>query len=538
MSLVFVIASAALAVDIGQAAWQKRSLQRMVDVVALDAVRAMGDRKDPVVDAYTKAVQYAQQSATRNDFDYTNSAAGNSLTVELGIADASTKIFTPVVASDYGIANAIRVTATSRSDNRFMPGNVGLTTQSVAMVDPEATFSIGSRLVGLDSTSSPMLNSVLKGMIGSGVNLSAVAYNGLAAATVSFGSVWTNLGLASSSQILTSQVTVKDFINAMITSLNSKGDPTSLTAASTLGTLATQVDAAVHFTFGQMLALGSGDPGAAANASLDVLEMVGMAASVANGTNLLNLTLPITVAGVTTTTMKVGVIQPPVVAAGPARKDGNGNWVTKAHTAQVRIQLDLTLAQKLTVLLSQGTVHIPLYLESAGATGELTNIRCAIPATNSDITVHTTTQVVTAKIGTATDPTLNDPSQPADVRPGQIVTMPGLVNVTGTGTATMPGSTTDAVIPLYQIRSAGSASISLSTQLVNNLALTVQLLTVGLNAGTIANNVLAIVDPVLSTLDTTLLTPLKNALGSLGIEIGGADLSNLATACGHRRLIG
>jgi uncharacterized membrane protein len=211
--------------------------------------------------------------------------------------------------------------------------------------------------------------------------------------------------------------------------------------------------------------------------------------------------------------------------------------MTTAHTGQVRLQLDLTLLQQLTVLLSSGVVHLPVYVEAAGATGDLTNIRCSIPNTSSDITVRTTTQAVTAKVGTATDPSLTSPGA-ATVNPGQIVTVAGLVNVTGTATSTMGSGVQDLIIQLLQTLSTGSQSTSLAANLVSTLALNVQVLGLGVNATTVANNTLAILNPVLSALDTSLLTPLKKALGSLGLELGGADVTNLDQGCGYRRLIG
>jgi tight adherence protein G len=528
-SLLFVIVSAAMAVDVGQAAWQKRSLQKMTDVVALDSVRALGDRKDSI-SCVSVAQQLAQGSATRNSFDYANAALGNSLTIETGSADSATKAFT--TSANCATANAVRITATSRSDNRFVPGSVGLTTQSVAMVDPQATYSLGSKLVALDSTTSPILNTVLKGMLGSSVNLSLVSYQGLAAGSTKFGPIWTSLGLGTASQILSTQVTVKNFLNAAASALNSQGDPASLTAATVLGTLAGQVDANAKFKFGDMMQFATGDPGSAATAKMDILEMVGMAASAANGTNLLNVSVPITIPGVTSTTMKMGIIEPPVIWSGrPGQTPG-------AHTAQVRIQFDSVLSTQLTVLLQHGTVHLPVYMEGAGANGDLTNVRCAIPSSSSDITVHTTTQAVTAKVGTATDSTMNDPTVAADVRAGQIVSISGLVNVTGTATASMPTSATDLVIPLLQTRSSGSSNLALSGQLLSSLALTVQVLGGGVNGTTVANNTLAIINPVLTTLDSTLLNPVKKAIGSLGIALGGADVTDMATSCGSRRLIG
>lgn len=530
LSLVFVIFSAAMTVDIGSAAWKKRSLQKMVDVVSLDAVRALGDRRNPMIDHYVQALDIAQKSATRNGFDFTDTANGNSLAIELGLADSATKSFTVLTAAQYATANAVRVTATHRSDHKFQPGSVSIQTQAIAMVDQEATFSVGSRLARLDTTSSPIFNNVLGQMLGGSLSLDAVSYNGLADASVRLGDVWTELGLGSSSQILNSEVQFEDFLNATADALNNQGDPTSVAAAGILGTFAAQLSSTAHFKFGDLIEANSGDLGDAANANMNVLEMIGMAAVLANGTNLLNLTLPITIPGVTSTTLKLGVIEPPVVKRGPVG--------TSARTAQVRMQMDLTLLQKLTVLLSQGTVHIPLYIDAAGATGTLTAIRCDIPDEDGDITVHSVAEAVSAKIGTATDGSLTS-SLPATVNPAALVNITGLVRVTGTATATMPSSAADLVIPWHDVRSVGSASsVTLDDQLLSSLALTVQVLGLGVNATSVANNLLAIINPVLGVLDTTLLAPLKEALTFLGIEIGGADVANLDEDCANRRLIG
>ena len=532
MSLLFILPVTALTVDIGSAAWKKRDLQKMVDVVSLDAVRAVGDRRDPLVDHFVQTQQYAQESATRNAFDFTDTAAGNALTVELGVADSATKVFTPSVSGQYATANAVRITATHASANRFMPGNIGLTAQAVAMVDQVASFSVGSRLARLDTSTSPIFNSVLGQMLGGSLSLDAVSYNGLADGTVSLGDVFAELGLGSTDQILNSEVQFEDLLNATAQALNNQGDPSSVTAAGILGTFAAQLSSTAHFKFGDMLELATGDPGDAANAQMNVLEMIGMAASVANGTNLLNLTAPITIPGVTSTTLKMSVIEPPKMCIG-CRVGG------QAHTAQARIQLDMTLLQRLTVLLQQGVVHLPVYLDAAGATGTLTAINCDIPQADGDITVHSVAEALNAKIGTATDGSLTDGSIPAVVNPAQLVSIAGLVNVTGSATAVMPTSTADLVIPWHDVRSVGSASsVTLDDQLGASLALTVQVLGLGINANTVANNLLGIINPVLNALDTTLLAPLKEALAFLGIEVGGADVANLDEDCANRRLIG
>ena len=532
LSLVFLIASAAMTVDIGQAAWQKRSLQKTVDVVSLDAVRALGDRRNPMLDHYVQALDIAQKSAARNSFDYASTAQGNSMILELGLADPATKAFTPLTAAQYSTANAVRITATHRSDNHFMPGNIPLTTQAVAMVDQVASFSVGSRLARFNSSTSPIFNSILGQMLGGSLSLDAVSYNGLADASVRVGDVWTNLGLGSSSQIINSEVQVESLLTATAAALNDQGDPTSVTAATILGTLSTQLNSTSNFKWGDLIEFGTGDPGDAANARMNVLEMIGMVASVANGTNLLSLTVPITIPGVTTTTLKMSVIEPP-------QKCLNCRVGGQAHSAQARIQLDMTLLQRLTVLLQQGTVHLPVYLDAAGATGTLSAIRCDIPDEDGDITVHSVAEALNARIGTATDASMTDGSIPAVVNPGELVNMAGLVRVTGTATATMPSSAADLVIPWHDYRSVGStSSVTVDDQLLASLALSVQVLGLGVNATTVANNLLAIINPVLNSIDTTLLAQLKTALAYLGIELGGADVGNLDQDCDNRRLIG
>jgi uncharacterized membrane protein len=426
------------------------------------------------------------------------------------------------------------ISGKTRSDNNFMPGNIGLDTLAIAMMDGKTTFSLGSKLIQLDATTAPLLGSVLGQMLGGTVSLSAVGYNGLAAGTVKIGDVWTNMGLGTTEQILNSEVTFGQLLDATIDVLNNHGDPSSVYAATVLGTLQGQIDQSTHFKFGDLLELASGEPGDAANAQMDVLNLIGAAASVANGTNLINLTLPITIPGVTTTTIKLGVIEGP-------------KWCWNCRvghptvqTGQVRMNLDMTLTQQLTlgVLLPKGTVHLPVYLESGGATGDLQNVDCNVPNTSSTITVRTATQPITAKIGYATDSTLNDPTVSADVRAGNIVSVAGLVNVTATGTSTMAGGVTDLLIPLHQTMTAGASSVSVSAGLLSNMSLSVQILGGLLNATVVGNNTLAILSPVLSTLDSTLLTPLKKALGSLGIALGAADVTNHDESCTGRRLIG
>ncbi len=83
VSMFFVMAATALSVDVGHVVYRDRRLESTVDLAAIDASRAIGDRRDPARNALEVAEEFARESATRNDFDYDDAGAGNSLTVEI-----------------------------------------------------------------------------------------------------------------------------------------------------------------------------------------------------------------------------------------------------------------------------------------------------------------------------------------------------------------------------------------------------------------------------------------------------------------------
>jgi uncharacterized membrane protein len=186
-SMLLVMTAVAMAVDVGDVVWRKRQLQRTVDLASLDAVRALGDRRDATQTRCAQAGSYAQQSALRNNFGYAN--PGNSLSIELGTVDRATKTFTSLTdcssVLDPPNATAVRVTGTTSVPFKFLPGTDGLSAQAVAgvpaqsggcvgacstnncpspcdtsPVDARAEITIGTKLSRFDSSKSPLLDSL------------------------------------------------------------------------------------------------------------------------------------------------------------------------------------------------------------------------------------------------------------------------------------------------------------------------------------------------------------------------------------------
>ena len=566
ITLTLAITATAMSVDIGHQVNTERRLEGVVDLAAQDASEAIGNRRDPAQNPYTQAYGYATQNATNNSFDYANSAAGNAFTVELGIADPNTKVFTPfpdgASVAVLETANAVRVTGTTKTNYAFMPGSGATTAQSVVLIQTKKTcctapctgacgpaccitptqqaaaaFSIGSDL-GSYSSSASLLNPVLGGFLGGSVNLSAVSYTGLASADVTLGKLWTQLGLdaGSTTDVLNTGVTVANLLQAEADLLNAQGDAASVAAATSLLAMKQAADPSLQFTFGDILDLGVNTPGSAADSSLNVLSLASAAAEVANGAHAITFNLPVSVPGVTSGTVTMSMVEAPVLAAGPAQQAPNGNWLTTAHTGQARLYLNLNLANGITVGTTTVPVRLPVYVEAGSADAQLTDIACEQINTNSTVTVATQTQALSAYIGDVSSSAMSNTSTPVTVSPATMASAAGLVTVTGYGTTTVAGSSSNLTFNgtySSRVQHTGATSITLHN-LSSSSNFTVS--PIGLSTATVATQLHTLTDPVLSNIETLVLDPL--AATPLGITLGGADVANPSADCLYGQIIG
>jgi uncharacterized membrane protein len=164
VSMVFLIAAVALTVDIGDVVVRKRHLQKIADLASLDAVQALGARRNGAQSRCAQALDLAQKSAKdRNSFDYT--LTGNSISIVLGTLDRTTKVFTPLtdcsVVTDPSTATAVQVTAITNVPFAFMPGSDSLTAVGISAMDARARFTIGTKLARFDSSKAPLLDALL-----------------------------------------------------------------------------------------------------------------------------------------------------------------------------------------------------------------------------------------------------------------------------------------------------------------------------------------------------------------------------------------
>lgn len=545
ISMLMILSAVALAVDIGDLVWRKRQIQGVVDLASLDAVRALSDQRDASQDRCAQAVTLAQQSASRNNFDY--SASGFSLSVQLGTVDPTTKawsMLTDCVPNAVGsaAANAVKVIASRPVLFSWLPGSDNVLGTGIATTNAKADIAMGTWLAKFSTSNSTPLDKLLfcmgtgGGTCSSGTGVTALGYGGLVGATINYGDLFTQLNLGTTTQLANTQITYKSMLLAAASVMTAKGDVAS---ASALNTLALSANSTPTFKFGDFLDLSSGY-GSVAAVNTNLLDLIGATGEVANPSNFIEVdNLGIAVPGVSTVNMKLSVIEAPKHAYGPVG--------TSVHTAQVRAEFDLNLIQTVKLCLVLACVNVPLtlklYVESAAGDGTLTNIFCGNPNTSSTATVHVTTSAVTIYVGEVTpNSAFTNTQSPPTVKPNTLadtsvsVAGLGLVHVTIGASGSLPVSGFDGSVTMgpgnyTRNNSVGSAGVT-TDSLANNLNITTSLGGLSISGGSI----LSILTPVLQAADTSLLNIVSTL--PLGIQFAGADLWNSQIDCGGRKLVG
>jgi uncharacterized membrane protein len=512
VGLVVSMIFAGLAVDVGFIAQKARQDQKVADLVALDAVRMLPGTLDQT--AAGSVTMAAKASATRNSFAY--GTTGYSLLVEWG--PAKTGPFTSLPAN-LAAATAVQITATSPHKNAFpfISGPPSVVRKAVATKKDIAGFTLGSSLVNIDSTSSALLNPIVGKMLGGTVNLSLVSWQGLAAGKVTLAALQTQLAamgfsVGSMSQLLDADLTLAQLYQATANALAAKGDAAD---ANIFNILKVQALSVTTIKLSKLITVEQGAESSAANADLDLLQLVTGSATVANGSNLVTVPgLTIAVPGVTSTKIALKVLEGPKTYIGTA---GAGPHLT---TGQIALTITPTLSLDVLSLL-RVTGDLPVELHAAGATGTLKSVSC--PSKNIVVTADPI-----AFSGISQSTVLN------------VKALAGLVPVldvnTTSLTAPIDGGPTDLSFnyssdfsPPNQVsKHAGSDPVGLktATALTGSAASisAVGLLTVGLSSAVVVADVLAALTNVLDNVDTKVLTPLLKAMG---MDIGGADVTAL-----------
>jgi uncharacterized membrane protein len=297
-------------------------------------------------------------------------------------------------------------------------------------------------------------------------------------------------------------------------------------AATPLATIAGQITTSIgaHFTLRKLLDIvGSVGSGAdAANAQLSVMDIVRGSMVLADTDHFASLTLtqsdlPL-VPGLNNAVVKFGLIEAPQQKSGPP-KDALGNYLTTAKTSQIRLSVEENLNLSLTGL-GIVAVKVPYYFEAGSATASLDTLACTGSSTPDRVDIKASTSIGKVTIGAVTDAAIGNTG--ATVSPGNatlVNALLGAVTITTSSPVvqTIPGSAASVLsfTPDYATAASktipGTSTVSLPPLAAGNL--TVHVVGLGLNAGTITTDLLNGITNAATPLTSSLVQPLLRSLG-------------------------
>jgi len=563
-----LLAVSAFAIDLGMQRAGARDMQAVADVVALDMGRLIDGRTRAEIEAgdgdKPAAATQLGWSLANND----NDTIGDSPTVtafwvevaEDGTYPQAGGIPVQVAAGD--TPNGVVVRAATDVAFAFAGvtgvANGDVERTAVATAEESACFSIGSYAARLNTSNSALLNAILGGILGGGINLDALSYQGLVNANVSLLDIALELGLGSVDELLSSNVNAGSLLIAAANVLQREG---GVSDVNVLNLVAAELGGP-SINVGDLVSAEPGS-GAAETATINVLDLLAGTVLIANGTNAISipgLTANLPLLGTNLTT-SLSLIEKARTRCG--RRGGT------ADTAQVALSIDGSPVSMPDVLGLSVSADTDVNLSVASARGTLTDIICGSETASdpSGEDVQVTSGVAGASVHTrlSVSGTVTGSGALGTLLDGLLSLLSSIVSVQINGTVGLRVSTGEpSTVKTAEIRvpnnptdwdepiEMGSGDLGINTANVvadpNPPVLTITAknilgLNVALNAdqiATIITNLTSsltsqVLNPVVTSVNDTLLSPLFDLLG---VSIGGADVWGQRPYCSNPALVG
>ncbi|SDO07319.1 Uncharacterized membrane protein [Methylobacterium phyllostachyos] len=516
-----LMAAGAVGIDLGMVFQARRKAQGAADIAAMVAAI------DP-----TQADTMARRSLSDNGY------AAASATVNTGTYDASVSATAPGSRFTVGgsPANAVRVGLSTSVPITFaraigLAASVPLRVTGTAASAQFAAFSIGAGTLRLDNG---IANGLLGALLGTRLSLSLSDYNALLDTRVDGLRVLDalatslNLGAASYTDIVQANASVGQMLMAM--RVAAQGNSAAVNALSSI--LNALPNAGNLISIGQVDPLGDAAGLAPqrglAGPSVELLNILGATAALANGQNQAFVDLGATVPGLLSARL--------TVAIGERRR--SSGWVrpgssnATVRTAQTRLLIETTVAAPLGL----GTLALPLYAEVAPAQATLRALSC-FGASGRQVAIDAQTGLATLAVAAIPRAAINsgtaapDLSQPAALIALPLVTVSGRAQATvGSGAQTLVFSDADIANRTVKTVTSTALTQSLTGSLLRGIALNINGIGVSPLLQTSLMATFAALTPGLDLLlDTT--------LRSLGIRLGYADVDVDGTLCNQAVLV-
>lgn len=557
VALYLSLAMAVLgALDVGNAFLARRSLQRVADLATLAAAQTMDD--DCTAPSAT-----ARANAAANGFSST--AAGQSLTVVCGRWDTGSNTAPSYFASASAGAsplNAVQVRASRNVPYFFLGPSRQIGATATAQATNLGAFTIGTSLAQLQGG---LINSLLNGLLGANLDLSLASYESLAGARIKIGDLMAALGVDTVDALLATQVDASQLTNLMLSALSrtSVADANLQTDLATLQAIAaSSMSVSVKFPLGAadgapgLLSLGAVNTQSASGATISPFDALVVAAEIAKAGQAPSDVAAGVDLGTLHATLKVQILQPPVLAVGEAGMNpATQTWRTQARSAQVRLYLNIGLGPVTLPGVGTFNANLPLSLEVAPGQAWLEAAHCAASAAASYSIIGAAPGLANVCVGDM--PANLSASQPFScTRPATLIQASSVIVVKAKSAIPAVVPPQDAA-PLTFDGIVGNAddyqsadSNAMATVLANALsglsatlaqpgALSVTLLggVLGLPTAPVVSALVAFLAPVLTLVTEDLDTALDPLLQLLGVQIGVATIHDLSLRCGVSKLV-
>ncbi|MDG4880350.1 pilus assembly protein TadG-related protein [Mesorhizobium sp. WSM4884] len=553
------LALTAFAVDEGSLYNERRAAQSIVDLAAITAAAHINNAQQAVLttlkDNGITSVAVQQQG--------TNVAPTGSKAVVQVVPGRYSGVSSIAAGSRFEAGklpyNAVQVSLKKQGTLYFAASMMAppvIGTTATASAQPEAAFSVGSRLA---SVNGGILNALLGALLGGNISLSVMDYNSLISADVDVLSFTDQLATqlhltgVTYSDVLASKATIGQIATAMA---NVPGlDRTAKLALQIMASSATntvKIPLSQLIDLGSVGSLGLGQKPAGLSVDASAMSMLTAAAALANGTNQVSVNLGATIPGLTSTTLEIAIGEPMQSSAWLAV----GELGTVVRTAQTRIKLNAGVTVG-TPNLGGGikllAVNLPLNVEIAYAEAKLTDISCPTGPSSIKVSIAAQPGVVSAHLADSSASGFADFTKPqsfsdaeiADVSLKLLLINLNLLQIKGSSAfsvtnmtpTTLTFSATDIANKTIKTASTKNLTQSLTTSLVNNLSLSVKALGLGIDV----TSLLGTVKPAVTTLLNGVTAPVDdvvyNVLAALGVHVGEADVRVTGAVCGRSVLV-
>lgn len=521
--LMLALLFTALAVDAGRLWMEKRKLQTVADMAAMEAARNAGCGGN--LGYVLPAAQYA---AERNGYADNLGNAPNA--VETGWIEIDGTLRTFVTRPPAGISgdeNAVHVHATKEVPASLILGGLWGSTVRIAAdataraEPPQASFRLGSNLLSISTSNedATLLNALLSGLLGSTLDLDVLSWKGIANANVNLANLVkiSHLGVGSVEKLLDTSLNVAEVLALTAEALTQQA-VVDVAAVVGLETLASVAIDNLPIKLGDVLDVAMPASRAAAEASINVLDLITTTLLIANNQSAVDLALGIPgLAGI-----RLVILEAPRLAVGPPGESSRGDMCTEAKTAQTRLSVVIDPN-----ILGIIKIDLALNVELAPSRANLSSVMLQPGHANVDIDVNP--GVVALSL---TNSAFNGPAKALELG------LLGLEILKAEVGANLPIIAPNAETVNFDVdypsptlpetketEIAVKLSESLQYALSQPDAITVDVSLLGISLGILNDLVRTLLDvltPILTQVAQLILDPL---LKILGVKLGGADVT-------------